>query len=45
MYAYLEKRLGRSAAAAVVALAYAVLIALVLYSVFEPQTELKYLAL
>jgi len=45
MYTYLERHLGSTVATVVAAAVYAVLIAIVLYSVFEPQAELKYLAL
>jgi len=45
MYGYLKSVIGQRLAMTLTALAYAVLIVLVLYSVFEPQAELKYLAL
>jgi hypothetical protein len=45
MYGYLKSLIGHRLAMILTALTYAVLIVLVLYSVFEPQAELKYLAL
>lgn len=45
MYYYLLPRLGKPLALTVTAIWYAALLAGVLYSAFEPQAELKYLAL
>lgn len=45
MYGSLLKVLGPRLAPAALGLVYALMICLILYSIFEPQAELKYTAL
>lgn len=45
MYGLLSAFLGRRVGAVVLGFLYAAMIAAILYSVFEPQAELKYTAL
>jgi hypothetical protein len=45
MYAFLRKRLPAGPATVLVGIWYALLIALVLWSIVEPQTEFRYVKL
>lgn len=45
MYAFLVKKMNRKPAILLTAFIYAAMLLLVLYSAFEPQAELKYIAL
>jgi hypothetical protein len=45
MYAFFRNKMNRNAAITLTAFLYASMLVLVLYSAFEPQAELKYIAL